>query len=131
MLRECDGEARRREEPTPYFVVIRERSARWDWSLPMHRQVEWDAHAAFMDTLEADGFLLAGGPLGEEDRAARVLHVVNAPDRDAVERRLADDPWEPLGLLRTESIEPWTVLLGGFRADARLWRPIRASRSVR
>jgi uncharacterized protein len=98
----------------PYFAVIRERAAGWDWSVPMRRQTQWDAHAAFMDALTDEGFIVAGGPLGGEDDAARVLHVVNAPDTGAIESRLAEDPWTPMGLLKTVSIEPWTVLLGGF-----------------
>ena len=96
----------------PHFVVIRERSSGWNWSLPMRRQEKWDAHAAFMDALAAEGFVVAGGPLGGEDDAARVLHVVEAADPHAVEQRLADDPWTPMRLLDTLSIEPWTVLLG-------------------
>ena len=32
--------------------------------------------------------------------------------------RLEQDPWTPMGLLRTVSIDPWTVLLGGFGAAA-------------
>jgi uncharacterized protein YciI len=98
----------------PYFTVIRERCAAWDWSVPMRRQAEWEAHAAFMDALADAGFIVAGGPLGGEDDAKRVLHIVNAPDANAIETRLAEDPWTPMGLLKTASIEPWTVLLGGF-----------------
>ena len=98
-----------------YFAVVRTRANAWDWSEPMRRQAEWDAHAAFMDALVDEGFLLAGGPLGTEDDARRVLHVVEADSADAVERRLADDPWSAMGLLTTLSIEPWTVLLGTVR----------------
>jgi uncharacterized protein YciI len=98
----------------PYFAVIRERGPAWDWSLPMRRQAEWDAHAAFMDALESEAFIVAGGPLGGEDDARRVLHVVNAPDKGAIETRLAEDPWTPMRLLKTIAIERWTVLLGGF-----------------
>jgi uncharacterized protein YciI len=99
-----------------YFVLIRERAGGWDWKKPMRQQAAWEAHAAFMDLLAEDGFILAGGPLGSEDTAPRVMHVVAAPDADAVERRMAEDPWTPMSLLRTLSIEPWTVLLGGFSA---------------
>jgi uncharacterized protein YciI len=95
-----------------YFAVIRERGSGWDWSLPMRRQPKWDAHAAFMDALVDDGFLLLGGPLGGEDDAARVLHIVVAPDISAIAKRLAEVPWTAMSLLRTVSIEPWTVLLG-------------------
>ena len=102
----------------PYFVVVRERSSGWNWSLPMRRQAEWPAHAAFMDALASEGTIAAGGPLGDEDEAARVLHVVSAADRAAVEAHMSEDPWTPMGLLTTVSIELWTVLLGGFRAPA-------------
>jgi hypothetical protein len=98
----------------PYFAVVRARGPEWDWSLPMRQQAEWDAHAAFMDEFAADGALPAGGPLGTEDEAERVLLVIDADDQAEIERRLERDPWTPMRLLETESIEPWTVLLGGI-----------------
>jgi len=55
----------------PYFVVVRERSAGWNWSVPMRQQKEWDAHAAFMDAATEEDFIVAGGPLGDEDSACR------------------------------------------------------------
>jgi uncharacterized protein YciI len=105
----------------PYFIVIRERSTAWDWSVTMREQPEWTAHASFMDDLADRGFIVAGGPLGGEDDAKRVLHVVNAPKdvkEGAIEAIIADDPWTPMRLLRTISIEPWIVLLGGFDCTA-------------
>jgi uncharacterized protein YciI len=102
----------------PYFVVIRERSCAWNWSVPMRRQAEWDVHAAFMDALDAEGFIVAGGPLGSEDTAPRVMHVVNAPDPETIEARMAANPWTPMQLLKTVSIESWTVLLGSFRTES-------------
>jgi uncharacterized protein YciI len=101
----------------PYFVVIRERGGAWDWSVKMRQQAEWPAHATFIDTLANNGFIVAGGPLGGEDDAARLMHVVNAPgevEESAIEAIMASDPWTPMGLLRTVSIEPWSVLVGGF-----------------
>jgi dienelactone hydrolase/uncharacterized protein YciI len=97
-----------------YFVLIRERASAWDWTKPMRQQAEWDAHAAFMDALESEGFIVAGGPLGSEDEAARVMHVCNSHDAETVEARMLEDPWTPMGMLLTVSIEPWTVLLGGL-----------------
>jgi len=44
--------------------------------------------------------------------ADRVLHVVVAESEEAIAERLAEDPWEPRGLLRNVSIERWHVLLG-------------------
>ncbi|MBV8367919.1 MAG: hypothetical protein JO036_03130 [Candidatus Eremiobacteraeota bacterium] len=98
----------------PYFLVVRECSSAWNWSVPMRRQAEWDAHAAFMDALVEQRVIVAGGPLGAEDEAPRIMHVVSAPDAEAAEARMAEDPWTPMQLLKTYSIEPWTVLLGGF-----------------
>jgi uncharacterized protein YciI len=101
----------------PYFAVIRERGPAWDWTVPMRRQVDWDAHAAFMDALADEGFITAGGPLGGEDVARRVLHIIAAGDATEIERRMAEDPWTPTGMLRTVSIEPWTVLLGRMESS--------------
>jgi uncharacterized protein YciI len=101
----------------PYFAVIRDRGAAWDWSRPMRRQAEWEAHAQFMDALTAAGFIVAGGPLGGEDDARRVLHIVAASDEAAVESKMGEDPWTAMGLLETVSIEPWTVLLGSVRTS--------------
>ena len=100
----------------PYFVLIRERAEAWDWSVPMRRQAQWDAHAEFMDKLGDEGYIVAGGPLGTEDEAPGVMHVIDAPDAESIERRMSEDPWTPMRLLRTVSIEPWTVLVGGLRA---------------
>jgi uncharacterized protein YciI len=51
-----------------------------------------------------------GGPVGD---AERVLLAVSAENEQAVEARLAEDPWRPMGLLRTGAIEPWEILLDG------------------
>src|SRR5271154_6512467 len=91
------------EDPfVPYFVVIRERGPAWDWSLPMRAQPEFEVHAEFMDALEAGGFIVAGGPLGSEDHAKRIMHVVEAADASAAEQRLNEDPWKA-DRLRTAS----------------------------
>lgn len=95
----------------PYFAVIRERGPQWDWSLPMRRQPQWDAHAKFMDDLAAEGSIVLGGPLGDEDDAKRVLHIMKASDAASIEKRLSEDPWAPARLV-TVSIEPFTILLG-------------------
>ncbi len=81
----------------------------------MRQQREWQAHAQLMDALVDEGFILAGGPLGGEDDAPRVLHIVAAADLAAVEAKLNEDPWTAMGLLETVSIDPWTVLLGEVR----------------
>ena len=96
-----------------YFAVLREPGGQWDHSLPMRDQAAWDDHADFMDGLAAEGFIVLGGPVGNGER--RFLIVVDAPTSDVVTYRLSADPWVPMGLLRTVSIEPWQILLGGQR----------------
>jgi len=76
----------------------------------MREQDGWDEHARFMEALVEDGFILLGGPLeGDVD----VLHVVEAPSKDAVHQRLGADNWTQDGKLETVSVEAWTVLLDG------------------
>jgi hypothetical protein len=62
-------------EPRRYLVVIREPGQAWDDSRGLREQDGWEAHAAFMDALAEDGFIVLGGPYGQSDRA---LHVVDA-----------------------------------------------------
>jgi uncharacterized protein YciI len=76
----------------------------------MREQDGWDEHARFMEALVDDGFILLGGPL-EGDRD--VLHIVEAPSKEAVNERLATDNWTQDGKLETVSVEAWTVLLDG------------------
>jgi uncharacterized protein YciI len=87
---------------------MRERGPEWDAAKPMREQDEWDAHAAFMDALAEEGFVVLGGPFGEGDR--RFMHVVEAASAEAVRERLAADPWESRQLA-TVAVEPWQVLL--------------------
>lgn len=94
------------------FAVVLVRGASWDESLGIRDQHGWDAHAAFMDSLVDDGFILVGGPLGDH---RQTLHAVEAPDEDEVRRRLAEDPWAQAGLLEVGSIQPWALWLD-FRA---------------
>jgi len=75
----------------------------------MREQSRWDEHAAFMDALVEDGFVVLGRPLGD---GAEFLLIVDAESEQAVEARLADDPWTPMGLLRIARIERWEILLG-------------------
>jgi uncharacterized protein len=75
----------------------------------MREQNRWDEHAAFMDALVDDGFVVLGGPVRD---GAEFLLIVDAESEQAVEARLADDPWTPMGLLRIARIERWEILLG-------------------
>lgn len=96
----------------PIFLVILSRSGPdWEPGRPMEEQSDWPAHAAFMDSLVDDGFILLGGPLADERRTA---HVVEAESEEAIRSTLARDPWSG-GHLLVESIDPWTIRLDGLR----------------
>lgn len=76
----------------------------------MREQEDWAGHAAFMNTLTDDGFVVLGGPIGDESRH-RARLVVRSSSEQEVRNRLARDPWAVKGLLVIESIEEWEVLL--------------------
>jgi uncharacterized protein YciI len=92
------------------FAVTLVHGPGWDSSRPIRSQDGWDDHAAFMDGLVDDGFLVVGGPLGNGERT---LHLVQAPGEDEIRARLAEDPWASAGLLRVGAIEPWALWLDG------------------
>jgi uncharacterized protein len=75
----------------------------------MTEQQGWAEHAAFMNALAGDGFVILGGPLGD---GRSILLIVNAESEEAIRARLAADPWTPMQLLRIARIEPWRILLG-------------------
>ena len=81
----------------------------WDPSRRIRDQEGWAGHAAFMDRLVDDGFIILGGPVGDGEQS---LHAVEAADENEVRARLAADPWAA-GLLRIGTIEPWAFWLDG------------------
>jgi uncharacterized protein YciI len=93
-----------------FLVVLRQSGPDFERSRPLEEQSGWDEHAAFMDGLVDDGFIVLGGPLAGD---GRVAHAVEAESADAVRETLARDPWSE-SHLRVDAIEPWTI-----RLDAR------------
>lgn len=94
-----------------FHVVLRRSGPRWDPSKPLEEQSGWDEHAAFMDGLVEEGFIVLGGPLDDE---VRVVHAVDAESEGAVRATLARDPWSGSHLV-VDAIEPWTIRLDGTR----------------
>jgi uncharacterized protein YciI len=93
-----------------FFAVRLERGGPWDWSRDLREQDGWEEHARFMDALVDDGFIVLGGPVGDE---REILHAVWASSEQDVRERLAEDNWARTGMLKVRSVEPWTVLLDG------------------
>jgi uncharacterized protein YciI len=93
----------------PMFLVqLRQAGPDWDPSKPMEGQSGWDEHAAFMDNLVDDGFIVLGGPLPNR----RTAHAIQAESEEAVRETWARDPWAGSHLI-LESVEPWTIRLDG------------------
>ncbi|HTR83695.1 MAG TPA: hypothetical protein VMI56_04395 [Reyranella sp.] len=93
------------------FAILRTRGPNWNDDRPMEGQVDWRAHADYMNALVDEGFMLLGGPLaGSRD----VLLIVRAESEQEVETRFAEDVWSINDLLRTLRIDPWRLRLGSL-----------------
>ena len=77
----------------------------------MEEQADWDAHAAFMDTLYERGSILLAGPLGGSGDILLVMRIFAPDDAPGM---LAIDPWIRNGLLRITHVAPWTLRLGSL-----------------
>jgi hypothetical protein len=95
-----------------FFVMQRRTGPQWNRSRLMEEQIGWPEHAAFMDGLVDDGFVVLGGPLSDE---VRVVLAIEAESEDAVRATLGRDPWSETHLI-VERVEPWTIRLDGRRA---------------
>jgi uncharacterized protein YciI len=94
-----------------WFAVIRRRGPKWDHARPLRQQALWDEHAVFVDNLEAEGLIRLAGPL---EGANDALLICRGESSEAIEARLAQDPWTPADMLYTARIAPWNVLVGSL-----------------
>jgi uncharacterized protein YciI len=102
-----------------HYAVIREAGAGWTAGGITH-QPDVASHAAFMNTLADEGFVLFAGPLaGSEKARLRALLIVDTTSEDEIRDRLAADPWERTDRLVITSIEPWNLIVGAERLSAR------------
>ena len=97
-------------ERTPGFAVTRRRGPAWDATRTLEEQDDWEAHAAFMDGLAAEGAIVLGGPLGD---GKTTLLAFDAEGGEEIRRRLASDPWVRMGLLELVSVASWWIRLDG------------------
>ena len=90
------------------FAVRLVHGSGWDPLRQVRDQDGWSEHAAFMDGLVDDGFIILGGPVGGGEQT---LHAVEAADEREIRARLDLDPWAAAGLLQIGTIEPWALWL--------------------
>jgi hypothetical protein len=93
-----------------FFALTMVHGPAWDASRQIREQDAWDEHAAFMDGLVDDGFVILGGPIGDGEQ---VLLAVQAADGREIKARMAEDPWASMELLRIGAVQPWTIWLDG------------------
>lgn len=91
------------------FAVTLVKGEGWNESEPMCWQEKWNEHAAFMDELAANGFVVLGGPVGDGDDT--VLLAVDADDESEIRVAFAKDPWFALQIRKIDHIQRWTILL--------------------
>jgi uncharacterized protein YciI len=98
------------------FAVTREAGPGWTEGKGAFDQPAVNDHAAFMNALADEGFVLFAGPLaGSEHDRIRVLLIAEAASETDIHRRLADDPWQRTQRVVTTNVEPWTLLVGAER----------------
>jgi uncharacterized protein YciI len=90
------------------FVAISSAGPKRDPSKGTREQPLWDEHAAFIDQLVADGFILMGGPFADEGGS---MLIVNADDGSEVQEKLKSDPWIEHGVLKLESVKRWQIFI--------------------
>ena len=95
------------------FVVLRSRGPGWDDSKPLEAQLDWAAHAAFMDGLFEQRFAAFAGPL-EGTRDALLILRANHLRRKAANmvpllHQLIEQLVERLTGPRDVAIRQWRV----------------------
>jgi uncharacterized protein YciI len=90
------------------FIAISSAGPNRDQSKGTREQPFWDEHAAFIDQLVYEGFIVMGGPLVDEGGS---LLIVNAKDENEVREKLKNDPWARHGILKLESVKRWQIFI--------------------
>jgi len=98
------------------FALIRQEGAGWDRDRPLREQDGWTEHADYIDALAEEGFVRLGGLLGSGEPVHRAMLIIEAESEAEVHARTEEDPWTPMQVLTTVSVEQWELLVGALPA---------------
>jgi len=90
------------------FIVMSAAGPIRDHARGTRDQPYWDEHAAFIDTLVEEGFIMLGGPLPDEGGAVLVVHANSEAE---VRDRLGSDPWYVHRVLTLQSVRRWEIFI--------------------
>jgi hypothetical protein len=105
----------------PYFIATNVAGPTWVPARAMRDQDGWAEHAAFVNGLMRDGFVVLGGPVGD-GHPHRAILIVVSKDEESARDRLKVDPWIRSGILELERLEPWSILVSQDVLDPLLAR---------
>src|SRR5687767_5419700 len=89
------------------FLLTHAPGSGWVTGKSRAEQPEWRAHADFMNSLAARGFVLLGGPVSDTE----AVLVINANDEAEIHSVFREDPWHKSSVLQVKEIKEWTILL--------------------
>lgn len=90
------------------FAVFRSHGPALKRDQPLEMQPGWQTHAAFMNGLAEEGFIVVGGPL---EGMEQTLLIVRAEHEAEIRQRFAADPWGE-DMLTIARLAPWQLRLG-------------------
>ena len=94
------------------FLILSAAGPHRDLSKDSREQDYWDEHAAFIDQLVAERFIMMGGPLIDKAEIPHgALLIVSAEDENEVRNKLKNDPWFEKGILKLESVSRWKIFI--------------------
>jgi uncharacterized protein YciI len=81
----------------------------------VREQLEWDAHADFVDALIERGTFVMGGPFSDNSGSMSLLEGV---DEDEARRLVEEDPFMKNGVFVLEEIREWDVFVDELSSSA-------------
>jgi uncharacterized protein YciI len=99
-----------------YFLLISAQGPTWVAGRTMREQAQWAEHCVWVNTAMYAGKVILGGPIGD-GQTHRALLVVHFDSESEIRHWILEDPWIQSGVIRTESLEPWKLLVSNDKLD--------------